>query len=153
MATRSHNDRIVDALRRLETDRNVWISTSSPDGTPHLVPLSLGWDGLRILVATPSATPTARNVAATGKARAALDDADDVVLIAADAQEIPFAEAAEETVEVLVNRIGWSPADESGVWSLLALTPHMVHAWRGVSEIDRRTIMKSGAWLRTERNG
>lgn len=58
---RSAAQRRADAERRLENDANVWIATSSNDGTPHLVPVSLGWDGTQILVATPSATPTARN--------------------------------------------------------------------------------------------
>ena len=144
---RSTERRITDTLRRLDTAADVWIATSSAEGLPHLVPLSLGWDGARILVATPSRNPTARNVADTGKARAALDDADDVVLIAADAEEVPYLALDESTAKAFADRVGWDPANEPGEWSMLVLRPRTVHAWRGVSEIDDRTIMRSGAWL------
>ncbi|MGI9644893.1 MAG: pyridoxamine 5'-phosphate oxidase family protein, partial [Ilumatobacteraceae bacterium] len=63
MTIRTTESRISDSIRRLETDADVWIATSGPDGTPHLVPLSLAWDGERILVATPADTATARNAA------------------------------------------------------------------------------------------
>src|SRR5262245_59614494 len=53
MPGRTRAERRADALRRLETDENVWVSTAGVDGSPHLVPLSLAWDGSRILVATP----------------------------------------------------------------------------------------------------
>ena len=144
---RSIEERITATLRRLEAEANVWIATSSRDGVPHLVPLSLAWDGTSILVATPSVNPTARNVAATGSARAALDDADDVVMITADAREMPYTSVDTRTAASLVERLGWDPAREPGTWSLLVLEPRTVHAWRGVSEIDDRTIMRSGAWL------
>jgi len=109
----------------------VWVSTASPTGTPHLVPLSLAWHENRILVATPTSTPTARNVAATGKARAALDSSDDVVLVTAD----------RGVLDEFVKRVGWNPADQAGEWSLLVLTPRVIQAWHGSGEIDGRTIM------------
>jgi Pyridoxamine 5'-phosphate oxidase len=108
---RSASQRKADALLRLERDANVWIATSSADGQPHLVPLSLAWDGLHMLVATPSVTPTARNAAATGVCKASLDSADDVVIIDADVEVVDFASSDPETVARYVERVGWNPAD------------------------------------------
>jgi hypothetical protein len=81
MAIRSTEERRRAAIHRLEHDECVWIATGDGDGVPHLIPLSLDWDGTRIVVYTPTASPTVRNAAAAGRARAALDDAADVVLI------------------------------------------------------------------------
>ena len=143
---RSTSQRRTDALRRLEHDANVWIATSSADGRPHLVPLSLAWDGRRVLVATPSDTPTVRNAAATGVLKAALHSADDVVLIDAEVEVVDFSHADAETVDRYVERVGWNPADEPGAWSLLIARPTTMRAWNSVGEISGRTIMRNGEW-------
>jgi hypothetical protein len=144
---RSASQRKADVLRRLEQDANVWIATSSADGHPHLVPLSLAWDGGRILVATASVTPTARNAAATGVCKASLDSADDVVLIDAVVDVVDFAGVDPETAGRYVERVGWNPGDEPGEWSFLIVEPRTVRAWCGVEEISGRTIMRHGQWI------
>ncbi len=143
---RDASERQAAARRRLETEPNVWIATASADGRPHLVPLSLAWDGRRVLVATPSDTPTARNAAATGSLKASLDDADDVVLIDAEVEVIDFALAEPDDVRRYVERVGWNPANEPETWSLLIATPRTIRAWNGVEETTGRTIMRDGVW-------
>jgi AraC-like DNA-binding protein len=49
--------RRVDTLARLESDADVSVAASA--GRPHLVPLSLAWDGAHVILATPAASPTA----------------------------------------------------------------------------------------------
>ena len=144
---RTHSQRRADAIRRLESEPNVWIATASAGGVPHLVPLSLAWDGTRILVATPTSTPTARNAAEAGVVRASLDDADDVVLIDATVEVVDFAAADRALIDVYVQRVGWNPADESGDWSLLVVAPTTIRSWNGIDETTGRVIMKRGDWL------
>lgn len=146
---RNATQRQAEAVQRLASDANVWIATASSDGRPHLVPLSLAWDGRRILVATPSDTPTARNAAATGALKAALDSADDVVLIDADVDVVDFDQADEDIIEAYVKRVGWNPANEPGNWSLLIATPVTIRSWNGVGEIIGRTVMRNGVWSAT----
>jgi len=147
MMNRTTAERVQQAQRRLETEANVWISTASAEGLPHLVPLSLAWIDDRVVVATPSTTPTARNAAASRRARAALDDADDVVIIDADVEILDVDTAAPAVTERYVARVGWDPRTIEGAWSLLLLTPRRVFAWIGPGEIDGRTIMRDGRWL------
>jgi hypothetical protein len=147
MGIRSSEERRQQAVHRLETDANVWIATADGDGTPHLVPLSLGWDGRRVLVATPTSSPTVRNATASGRARLALDSADDVVILDVGVEAVDFAAAERGLTEVFVSRVGWDPRDELGAWTLLVLTPRTVLAWRDVFEIAGRTIMRDGAWV------
>lgn len=125
----------------------MWVATAAPDGTPHLVPLSLTWDGVRVVVATPTSTPTVRNVAATGRARAALENTGDVVIVDAEAEVVALADAGADIVEAYVQRAGWDPRSERGEWSLVVLTPRRIQAWSSTGEIDGRTIMRDGIWM------
>lgn len=147
MTTRDAEQRRTHAIQRLESDPNVWIATASSDGSPHLVPLSLAWDGLQVILATPTNSPTVRNVNASGKARIALDSTQDVVVIDTIAEAVPLGSAPPAAVHLFAERTGWDPREESGEWSLLILRPHMVRAWNSVHEIDGRTIMKNGSWV------
>ena len=79
--TRSKAERRAHVLRRLESEDKLWIATAAADGGAHLVPFSFVWDGERIGMATAHDNPAARNVARTGKARLALGDIHDIVLI------------------------------------------------------------------------
>lgn len=144
---RATGQRIEDAKARLARESNVWLATASEGGVPHLVPLSLAWDGQRILVATPTESPTVRNARASGRVRAALDSADDVVLIEGTAEIVDFAAADGAAIEAYVGRVGWNPADQPGEWSMLTVTPKTIRAWIGVGEIQGRTIMRNGDWL------
>ena len=146
---RSGSQRRSQAIHRLETEANVWLATASPAGVPHLVPLSLAWDGTRVLVATPTDTPSVRNVLATGAVKATLDSADDVVLIEGTAEAVDFASASPKLLELYVKRVGWNPADQDGAWSLLVISPLTVRSWNSVSEITGRTIMRHGVWADT----
>ncbi len=67
----SLSERKARALEKLARDVDVWVATASTEGRPALVPMSLTWDGERIVLATPAANVTARNAEATGVARLA----------------------------------------------------------------------------------
>jgi hypothetical protein len=45
------------------------------------VPLSLGWDGVKVILSVDRPSVTARNIAASGRARLALGETGDVVMI------------------------------------------------------------------------
>ncbi len=64
-----------DTEHRLTQDIDVWTSASA-DGAPYLVPLSFDWDGEALLVATPTDSPTGRNLAATRTVEIEPGDAD-----------------------------------------------------------------------------
>ena len=147
MTNRSTVVRAQQARSRLESEPNVWLATASTAGVPHLVPLSLAWIDDRIVVATPSETPTVQNAMSSERARAALDGADDVVIFDTDAAVFDFGDADESLVSRYVERVGWDPRDNPGRWSMLVLTPRRAQAWNGPSEIAGRTIVRDGRWL------
>lgn len=80
-AVRTGAERKADALARLRAGQaEVWVASASVSGVPHLVPLSLAWDGRRVILAVDRQSLTARNVIASGKARLALGETSDVVI-------------------------------------------------------------------------
>jgi hypothetical protein len=54
------------------------------DGAPYLVRLSFDWDGEALLMATPTDSPTGRNLAATRPVRLGLGHTRDVSMIAGE---------------------------------------------------------------------
>ncbi|MGO9296848.1 MAG: pyridoxamine 5'-phosphate oxidase family protein [Streptosporangiaceae bacterium] len=81
-AIRSASERGADTAARLEHDADVWAATANAD-RPHLVPLSLAWDGAHVILATPADSPKARNAAASGDIHWPLDSTRDVTIIKA----------------------------------------------------------------------
>jgi hypothetical protein len=78
---RSRPERRRDTEHRLNHDVDVWVASASADGAPYLVPLSFDWNDEALLVATPSNSPTGRNLAATRAVRLGLGHTRDVSMI------------------------------------------------------------------------
>ena len=105
---------------RLERDLIVWISSTRPDGRPHLVPVWFLWqDGALLMFSKPD--QKVRNLRAYPAVMFALDDTDtgeDVALIEGVATLLPEGEAptpeslaayAEKYAGKLAE-MGWTPA-------------------------------------------
>src|SRR5215475_2101849 len=108
---RSKHQRRQDALHRLENDVDVWVATADREsGTPYLVPLSFLWDGSTLLVATPAASPTSRNLQATGKVRLGIGPTRDLVLIEGTVQVLAAAaEVSAEIGDAFAAKTGFDP--------------------------------------------
>jgi hypothetical protein len=143
---RSRAQRQADTAARLETDADIWVASASGDH-PHLIPLSFAWDGRRIILATPSDSPTARNAASSGVVRLALGPARDVTIFEAPTEVVPCRGADAAIAEPYQARVGWDPRQEEVEHSFLVATPRVARAWRSVPELAGRTIMRDGRWL------
>ena len=144
-AVRAASQRQSDAIARLDGDADVWVATASA-GRPHLVPLSLAWDGAQVILATPANSPTARNAAASGEMRLALGTSRDVTIIEAAAEVMPCAEAPDPVARCYAARTGWDPRREDAPYVYLVATPRTMQAWKSLAEINGRTIMRDGQW-------
>ncbi len=78
---RSRAQRRRDTEHRLVHDKDVSVASASADGAPCLVPLSFDGDGEALLAATPTDSPTGRNLAATRAVRLGLGHTRDVSMI------------------------------------------------------------------------
>jgi len=142
---RSTSQRRADTIARLENDADAWVATAGA-GRPHLVPLSLAWDGARVILATPAQSPTARNAAAAGQVRLALGTSRDVTIIDATAEVVPCAEAPDPVARCYLTRTGWDPRQEDVPHVYLIAAPRTMRAWYSLAEISGRTIMRDGRW-------
>ncbi|CAM3430824.1 pyridoxamine 5'-phosphate oxidase family protein [Kibdelosporangium persicum] len=142
---REFAQRLHDTRNRLDTDVDTWVATADPaTGTPYLVPLSFLWDGETVLVATPAASPTGRNLRVTGKARLGFGPTRDVVMVEATVESA--GEVEREVGDAFAARTGFDPRELDG-YLYFRLRPQRVQAWREADELAGRDLMRGGAWL------
>jgi hypothetical protein len=148
---RSLAQRTADTLALLaKPGADIWVATASSDGHAHLVPLSYGWTGEWIVLATESRMLTARNIIASGKARLGTGHTRDVVMIDATLESVhPVDEAPNEIADPFVSQSDWNPRGLGDPYVFLVLRPVRIQAWRQENELAGRTLMREGAWLKT----
>ncbi|MDV9176005.1 pyridoxamine 5'-phosphate oxidase family protein [Streptomyces sp. W16] len=145
---RTAKQRTQDTLRRLEQDEDAWVATAGADGgAPYLVPLSFVWDGTTLLFATPAASPTGRNLAATGVARIGIGPTRDVVMIEGTVVMLTPADLPEEDAEIFASKTGFDPRQLATPYSYFRVLPRRVQAWREADELKGRDLMRDGEWL------
>jgi hypothetical protein len=143
---RSRARRRRDTEHRLTHDIDVWVASASPGGTPYLVPLSFDWDGEALLVATPTDSPTGRNLAATRTVRLAIGHTRDVSMIEGRV-EVLGIDAVPQRGDRFAARTGFDPRALATPYSWFRVFPRRVQAWREVDELADRELMRDGRWL------
>ena len=136
-----------DTEHRLSHDVDVWVATASPDGVPYLVPLSFDWDGEALLLATPTQSPTGRNLAATRVVRLGLGPTRDVVLVEGNVEVLELDALPREEGDRFAARAGFDPRALSTPYRWFRVTPRRVQAWREENELAGRELMRDGRWL------
>jgi hypothetical protein len=141
--------RKADALALLATPAaDVWVATASADGVAHLVPLSLAWDGDRVLLALERTSVTGRNLEASGRARLGVGPTRDVVLLDVVVVTIvPVGDAPASIADVYAAQADWDARGAGDPYVYVVLAPERIQAWREADEIAGRTLMRHGRWL------
>ncbi|MFI0709867.1 pyridoxamine 5'-phosphate oxidase family protein [Streptomyces inhibens] len=142
---RDAGQRKRDALKRLETDEDAWVSSSSGEGPPCLVPLSFVWHDEQLVMATKGTNPTARNLRAQAACWVALGPTRDVVLIESTAEVIASDALPDDAGAAFVKKLGWDPRGR-GAWVFLAFRPRRMLVWREENELADRELMRDGKW-------
>jgi hypothetical protein len=145
-APRSRSDRTRDVLDRLTNDVDLWVATASADA-PYLIPLSYLWDGTHLLIATPSASTTSKNLMITGKVRLGLGLTRDVVLIEGISESIAKADLPVEIGDAFAEKTGFDPRNLATSYTYFRIRPVRIQAWREANELDGRDVMRDGAWI------
>ncbi|MEV8317496.1 pyridoxamine 5'-phosphate oxidase family protein [Streptomyces sp. NPDC059900] len=146
-APRPPEQRKQDVLHRLAHDVDAWVATAGADGgIPYLVPLSFRWTGEALLVATPDASITGRNLRATGKARVAVGPTRDVVMIEGAVRALGEGELTAEDLDDFAEQTGFDPRKLDTVYTYFRITPQRIQAWREADELEGRELMRGGRW-------
>ena len=123
------------------------MASASADGAPYLVPLSFDWDGEALLVATPTESPTGRNLAATGTVRLGLGDTRDVSMIDGEVEVLEIDALPQERGDRFAARTGFDPRAEATPYRWYRVFPRRIQAWREANELEGRELMREGRWL------
>ena len=132
-APRSRVQRRRDTEHRLTHDIDVWVATASADGAPYLVPLSFDWDGEALLVATPTDSPTGRNLTATRTVRLGLGPTRDVSMIEGEVEVVEIDAVPQQRGDRFVAHTGFDPRPGDPV----PLVPYLPAAHPGVARSER----------------
>jgi hypothetical protein len=141
---RPREQRKRDALHRLENDTDLWVA-SADGGVPYLVPLSFLWDGTSLVISTPAASPTGRNLRASGRTRVGVGLTRDVVLIEASVE--PLDDVPAELGDAFAAKTGFDPRELSTPYTYFRLRPRRIQAWREENELADRELMRGGTWV------
>jgi len=148
---RSRARRRRDTEHRLAHDVDLWVASASADGAPYLVPLSFDWDGEALLVATPTDSPTGRNLAATRTVRLGLGHTRDVSMIDGDVEVLEIEALPREQGDLFAARTGFDPRALTTPYRWFRIVPRRIQAWREANELEGRELMVDGRWLIDER--
>jgi pyridoxamine 5'-phosphate oxidase-like protein len=143
---RSRAQRRRDTEHRLTHDKEVWVASASADGAPYLVPLSFDWDGEALLMATPTDSPTGRNLAATRAVRLGLGHTRDVSMIEGELEVLEIDALPRERGDRFAHT-GFDPRAPAAPYRWLRISPRRIQAWREVNEMPDRDLMRDGRWL------
>ena len=145
---RTTETRVQDTLARLAEDVDCWVASASPaSGAPYLIPLSFLWDGTSLFVATPAASPTSRNLQASGTVRVGLGPTRDVVVIEGRVRALAGDEVTADLGAAFAAKAGFDPRAEPNSYLYFCITPQRIQAWREANELAGRELMRDGVWV------
>ncbi len=125
---RSAERRKDDVLSRLKRETDIWVATADDAGLPCLVPLWFVWHREAVWLSTRITSPTGRNLRDGGRARLALGDTLDVVLLDGEVTVFAPADVPETAAGALR---GGGRGGRSGVGGRGGTTPPPGHTPRG----------------------
>ncbi|MBF6455247.1 hypothetical protein [Nocardia cyriacigeorgica] len=144
---RSLAERQADARRRLEFGYQMWLATGSDGHGAHLIPVACVWDGSRLYTATFAGSRTVMNTKACPRARVALGDTADVVMVDASASTIEVTDIGDDIAERYATVSTDPRTHPEGMFVYLRLQPRRIQVWNGIHEFVGRTVMVDGRWL------
>ena len=144
---RSRAQRRRDTEHRLTHDIDLWVASASADGVAYLVPLSFDWEDDVLLVATPTDSPTGRNIAGTHTVRLGLGHTRDVSMIDGEVEVIEIDALPRDRGDRFSTRTGFDPRQLATPYRWFRIIPRRIQAWREVNELPERELMRDGRWL------
>jgi hypothetical protein len=126
--SRSRPQRDRDTERRLTHDIDVWVASASADGAPYLVPQSFDWDGEVLLVATPTDSPTGRDLATIRTVRLGLGHTREVSMIDGEVEVLEIDGLPQHLGDRFAARTGFDPRVLATPYRWFRISPRRIQA-------------------------
>ena len=98
-------------------------------------------------MATPTDSPTGRNLAATRAVRLGLGHTRDVTVIDGEVEVLEIDALPQERADRFAARTGFDPREEDMPYRWFRVYLRRIQAWREVNEMPDRELMRDGRWL------
>ena len=98
-------------------------------------------------MATPTDSPTGRNLAATRAVRLGLGHTRDVSTIEGRVEVLEIDALSRERGDRFAARAGFDPRTLATPYRWFRIFPRRIQAWREVNELPDRELMRDGRWL------
>ncbi len=118
----------VNTLKRLEGERNCWLSTVRPNGKPHLVPVWVVWHDETFYIGMKGGSVKARNLRKSPHASLSLEDGSDVVICEGDVAEVVEPYSA-EMLQKFRGKYDWDIPSDDDYGLIVCLTPTKWLIW------------------------
>ena len=118
---------------RLDSERNLWLSTTRPNGKPHLIPIWFVWvDECFYLCTSDENTVKVRNLRANPRASVALEDGNRPLIAECTARLLakPFPESV---VTAFAEKFEWNIDSDASYTILIELIPEKWLSWQAGS--------------------
>jgi hypothetical protein len=114
---------------RLQTERNIWLATTRPNGKPHLIPIWFVWVDERFYICTGETSVKVHNLRANSRASVALEDGNKPLIAECTARlvENPFPDAV---VQAFIQKFNWEISSDRSYGTLIELTPEKWLSWQ-----------------------
>lgn len=140
---RGLEQRRADALERLGTGRQMWLATAGEG--PHLIPVAYIWNTNALTTATFERSRTVANLRTIPRARVAIGDTADLIMVDAAASLVPV-DAIDPAAADGYAQVSHDPRTMPG-FIYIQLVPQRIQVWNGFHEFTERTVMAEGRWL------
>lgn len=104
------------------------------------------WDGEALLMATPTDSPTGRNLAATRAVRLGQGRTRDVSMIEGEVEVLEIDALPQQRGDRFVGHTGFDPRALATPHRRFRISPRRIQAWREVNEMPDRELMRDGRW-------
>lgn len=111
-------------LERLATERNLWLATVRPNGSPHLVPIWFVWLDEKAYLCTSNESVKARNILKNPHIAFALENGNDPVVIEGKAKIL--ADVSDIVIEAFQKKFDWNIRSDGTYDAVIEITPTRV---------------------------
>ena len=117
------------AVRRLQSEHNIWVATVRPDGRPHLTPTWFAWHEGKLYICIDPGSVKARNLSHANYVALALEDGSAPIILEGVARQVDRSDRPQGALDEFKRKYDWDIATDGQYSLLIEVTPDKVLSW------------------------